>query len=433
MIELAFCGKCGNFIKSNHKFCAKCGSVLPKINNKNKSQKKPTQNNYQLRPSLDIEKLEQKIHNLTNHERQKRHLTQLSYDTHIQDISRLHSQDMSVRNYFEHTNPDGQEPFDRAASANFDFQKQSNDPNTMKKLLKMVSPKPFSSEYAYGENLYQTNLANKIISVNGVPTHYEWEDEDHLAEIIVDGWMHSKDHYENIVKPEWQREGIGVYVANDDKVFATQNFHFCILNQVPSTNSQPPKINPIQINKKQTKKRRKKQNTSQNSTTSPGTTIGVPANVLVYTGRRTGKYIEKQFFDAKKSAYVCSPWISTSYVEKMVLMANQGIDIKIITQEENLGMKDTIDLIRNASSYPGVQKANVKRHFHYRILPAKMAGFVHVKQYIVDGDYAVSGSANFSKTGLWNNHESITIYQGMSNAQVIEDQFDRIWNSTKTA
>ena len=82
---------------------------------------------------------------------------------------------------------------------------------------------------------------------------------------------------------------------------------------------------------------------------------------------------------------------------------------------------------------PGVQKTNVKRHFHYRILPAKMAGFVHVKQYIVDGDYAVSGSANFSKTGLWNNHESITIYQGMSNARVIEDQFDRIWNSTKTA
>jgi len=429
---LTFCAKCGNFIKPNNKFCAKCGNVLRKINNKKNSKKTSTQNNYHLRPSINIVKLEQKIHNLTNIERQKRHLSQLSYDTHAQDISRLHSKDMSVRNYFEHTNPDGQEPFDRAASANFDFQKQSTDSGTMKKIIKMITPKPFSSEHAYGENLYQTNLANRVITVNGVPTNYDWQDEEQLAKIIVDGWMKSKDHYENIVKPEWQREGIGVYIANDDKVFATQNFHYCILNQTSPPPSPSPKINPLLKKQKGNKKTKRKQKKTSPPTLSPGTTIGVPANVLVYTGRRTGKYIEKQFFDAKKSAYVCSPWISTSYVEKMILMASKGIDIKIITQEEKQGMKDTIDLIRNASSYPGVQKTNVKRHFHYRILPAKMAGFVHVKQYVIDGDYAISGSANFSKTGLWNNHESITIYQGMSNARVIEDQFDGIWNSTKT-
>ena len=430
---MTFCGTCGNFIKPNNKFCGKCGSVLGKINNKKNSKKTSTQNNYHERPSTNIAELEQKIHNLTNIERKKRNLSQLSYDTHAQDISRLHSKDMSVRNYFEHTNLDGQEPSDRAASANFDFQKQSNDSGTMKKIIKMVTPKPFSSVYAYGENLYQTNLANHVITVNGVPTNYDWQNTDQLAKEIVDGWMKSKDHYENIVKSEWQREGIGVYIANDDKVFATQNFHYCILNQTPPSTSSSPKINPLPKKQKGTKKRKKKQNNASRPTSSPGTTIGVPVNVLAYMGTKSGKYIEKQFFDAQKSAYVCSPWISKKYVEKMVIMASKGIDIKIITQDVRFNT-DTTDLIRNHAfdSLFQSQLSRAKRHFHYRIIPKSAAGFIHVKQYIIDENYAVSGSANFSMSGLWKNQESITIYQGMSNARIVEEQFNRLWNSTKT-
>ena len=429
---MAFCGKCGNFIHVTHKFCGKCGYNLSKQLGKKTNNKKLPRNNYHKRPSLNIVQLEQKIHNLTNIERQKRNLSQLSYDTHIQDISRLHSEDMSVRNYFEHTNPDGQEPFDRAASANFYFEKQTSDPNFMRNRFgKLLSLKPYSSQYAYGENLYQTNLAKSIVTINNIPTDYDWQNEDQLAEQIVDGWMKSKDHYENIVKPEWQREGIGVYIANDDKVFATQNFHYCIFNQSSPQPSQPPKINPA---KKNYKNKRKRRNTSSNSNTSTGTTIGVPVTVLSYMGKQSGKYIEKQFFTATKSAHVCSPWISKQYVEKMVLMASKGVDIKIITQDVQYNT-DTTDLIRNHAfdSLFQSQLATAKRHFHYRIIPKSAAGFIHVKQYIVDGNYAVSGSANFSKSGLWRNQESITIYEGMSNAQVVEEQFDRLWNSTKTS
>tara|TARA_Y100001934_G_scaffold240100_1_gene294187 strand:- start:45 stop:1334 length:1290 start_codon:yes stop_codon:yes gene_type:complete len=429
---LAFCGKCGSFIHVTHKFCGKCGYNLSKQLGKKTNNKKLPRNNYHKRPSLNIVQLEQKIHNLTNIERQKRNLSQLSYDTHIQDISRLHSEDMSVRNYFEHTNPDGQEPFDRAASANFYFEKQTSDPNFMRNRFgKLLSLKPYSSQYAYGENLYQTNLAKSIVTINNIPTDYDWQNEDQLAEQIVDGWMKSKDHYENIVKPEWQREGIGVYIANDDKVFATQNFHYCIFNQSSPQPSQPPKINPT---KKNYKNKRKRRNTSSNSNTSTGTTIGVPVTVLSYMGKQSGKYIEKQFFTATKSAHVCSPWISKQYVEKMVLMASKGVDIKIITQDVQYNT-DTTDLIRNHAfdSLFQSQLARAKRHFHYRIIPKSAAGFIHVKQYIVDGNYAVSGSANFSKSGLWRNQESITIYEGMSNAQVVEEQFDRLWNSTKTS
>ena len=428
---MVFCGRCGDFINPKNKFCGKCGYDVSKI--VRDTGKKPHKNNYHERPTINIVQLEQKIHDLTNIERQKRNLSQLSYDTHIQDISRLHSKDMSFRNYFEHTNPDGQEPADRAASANFYFEKQSSDSNFIKKrfVKALISPRPYSSQYAYGENLYQSNLARRVITVNGVPTNYDWQNEVQLAKTIVDGWMKSKDHYENIVKPEWQREGIGVYVANDDKVFATQNFHYCIFNNTTGNWSNPP--NTPSSPPKSPRKGGKKSPKNPPISTSPGTTIGVPVTGLAYMGKQSGKYIEKQFFDAKKYAYVCSPWISKQFVEKMVLMASKGIDIKIITQDVRYNT-DTTDLIRNHAfdSLFQSQLTRAKKHFHYRIIPKSAAGFIHVKQYIVDGNYAVTGSANFSKSGLWKNQESITYYHGMNNAQVIEDQFNRLWNSTKT-
>ena len=437
---MAFCGRCGNFINPKNKFCGKCGYDVSKI--VRDTGKKPHKNNYHERPTINIVQLEQKIHDLTNIERQKRNLSQLSYDMHIQDISRLHSKDMSFRDYFEHTNPDGQEPIDRAASANFYFEKQSSDSNFIKKrfVKAFISPRPYSSQYAYGENLFLSYLARRVTTVNGVPTNYDWQNEDQLAKTIVDGWMKSKDHYENIVKPEWQREGIGVYVANDDKVFATQNFHYCIFNNTtgnwsnsPDNPSPPPKP-PRKSGKKPPRKSGKKPPRKPSVGPSPGTTIGKPVTGLAYMGKNSGKYIEKQFFDAKQSAYVCSPWISKQFVEKMVLMASKGIDIKIITQDVRYNT-DTTDLIRNHAfdSLFQSQLTRAKKHFHYRIIPKSAAGFIHVKQYIVDRNYAVTGSANFSKSGLWKNQESITIYRGMQNAQVIEEQFNRLWNSTKTA
>ena len=82
-----------------------------------------TKNNSNLRPTINISKLELAIHDLTNIERQKRNLSLLAFDSEIREICRRHSEDMSVRNYFEHTNPDGIEPMDRAKAANFDFEK----------------------------------------------------------------------------------------------------------------------------------------------------------------------------------------------------------------------------------------------------------------------------------------------------------------------
>ena len=73
---MGFCPKCGCFDNNVFKFCPKCGYDLRKITNRQRIQTDisthDTKNNYNLRPVLDISKLELEIHDLTNIERQNR-------------------------------------------------------------------------------------------------------------------------------------------------------------------------------------------------------------------------------------------------------------------------------------------------------------------------------------------------------------------------
>ena len=210
---MKFCPRCGNFVNHKYAICPKCNFDSRKIPRKNIKNIPGSKSNYHLRPTIDISKLELKIHDLTNTERQKLNLSLLSYDAEIRNIARGHSEDMSVRNFFAHETPDGKSPTDRALSANFALDNRS----WFKKLN--------STQWQFGENIYQTNLYDSVYLINNIPTHYYWRDLETIAKRTVDGWMNSKEHRENIVLPLWKKEGIGVYISDDDKVFITQNFN----------------------------------------------------------------------------------------------------------------------------------------------------------------------------------------------------------------
>ena len=210
---MKFCPRCGDFINHKYAICPKCNFDSRKIPRKNIKNIPGSKSNYHLRPTIDISKLELKIHDLTNIERQKLNLSLLSYDAEIRNIARGHSEDMSVRNFFAHETPDGKSPTDRALSANFALDNRS----WFKKLN--------STQWQFGENIYQTNLYDSVYLINNIPTHYYWRDLEKIAKKTVNGWMNSKEHRENIVLPLWKKEGIGVYISDDDKVFITQNFN----------------------------------------------------------------------------------------------------------------------------------------------------------------------------------------------------------------
>ena len=73
------------------------------------------------------------------------------------------------------------------------------------------------------ENILQNNLYDSVITVNG-KAFYDWNSQAKIAETTVQGWMKSPGHRQNILKPYWNNEGIGVFIAPDDKVYITQNF-----------------------------------------------------------------------------------------------------------------------------------------------------------------------------------------------------------------
>jgi uncharacterized protein YkwD/Zn ribbon nucleic-acid-binding protein len=160
------------------------------------------------KPEISTADLEQKIHLLINAERQKHGLASLSWDVALANIARYHSQDMAIRGYFSHDTPEGVDPTGRAASHGYRCQK------TVGNLI-------YSG---VAENLFQNNLYDRVWYTGGIPTSYEWNSMDEIAESTVNGWMASMGHRQNILTGMYDREGIGIAISSDDKVYITQNF-----------------------------------------------------------------------------------------------------------------------------------------------------------------------------------------------------------------
>jgi len=157
---------------------------------------------------IDKSKLEKQVHQLTNQYRIQNGLNALSWDDKLSNVARSHSQDMASRNYFSHETPDGKSPTDRGISQGY-------------KCQKVIGILIYSG---IAENIYQNNLYDKVWTTNGIPTSYDWNTLDELAHTTVDGWMDSPGHRENILTKTIDKEGIGVAIASDDKVYITQNF-----------------------------------------------------------------------------------------------------------------------------------------------------------------------------------------------------------------
>jgi|GEM_PF-2374929 len=148
---------------------------------------------------LDRSQIERDIHYYVNQEREDRGLEPLAYDTDLRDIARYHSQDMVDQDYFAHDSPDGETVEDRYER--------------------------FGIACSGGENIAYTYADQDLQTDSGTVDHDN--NETRIARGIVRQWMNSKGHRENILRPRYQREGIGIIINEDEKgtqVMATQNF-----------------------------------------------------------------------------------------------------------------------------------------------------------------------------------------------------------------
>lgn len=124
------------------------------------------------------EGFEYQLFDLTNAARVEHGLHPLTWDEHVRITAREHSADMAIHQYFDHTNLEGQSPFDRMKEDQIYFR-------------------------VAGENL----AAGQLSSI-----------------FAHEGLMNSLGHRENILKADFETLGIGVAFDIDKKPFYTQNF-----------------------------------------------------------------------------------------------------------------------------------------------------------------------------------------------------------------
>ncbi|MGD0565935.1 MAG: CAP domain-containing protein [Candidatus Goldiibacteriota bacterium] len=155
------------------------------------------------RPSY-TSRLEKKIFELVNIQRQNNGLKPLKSSVKLSSIAREHSVDMAKRNYTSHITPEGLNPTDRAKKAG--FKTEIVYPDRIRK--------------GVGENLA---MHQEGVEENGVKSYF-LKSVDETAKILVEGWMESPGHRENILNPDYTMVGTGVAVSDDKKVLATQVF-----------------------------------------------------------------------------------------------------------------------------------------------------------------------------------------------------------------
>ncbi len=130
--------------------------------------------------------LEDRILELTNKNRKEAGLDALKEENTLRYIAREHSRDMIKRKFFSHYDPDGLSPGERIAIRH--------------------------------RRLIGTSAEN-IWNGQG----YDPSRTKMLSQMIMDNWMQSAGHRENILKEEYTHLGVGVAVRGK-LIMATQNF-----------------------------------------------------------------------------------------------------------------------------------------------------------------------------------------------------------------
>jgi uncharacterized protein YkwD len=170
------CSRCGARIRAGST-CRECGGPLTVTD-----RTTPVD----LSPTISRRALERAIHDATNHARARHDLDALDADLHLATIARSHSCHMVDADFSGHDTPDGTTIADRYDRTSYDWRR-------------------------CGEN---------------VAKHYPdgLDDATTIARDVVDGWLDSPGHRENLLDDDWRVEGIGVDYATDGAVLATQNF-----------------------------------------------------------------------------------------------------------------------------------------------------------------------------------------------------------------
>lgn len=161
-----------------------------------------------------------------------------------------------------------------------------------------------------------------------------------------------------------------------------------------------------------------------------------------YVGRHAGAHIEDKIMGAKNAVKICSPWIGPKYARLLSRLVDNGIFVKLVTTDKPYSSAfndeekihgDTLQILRqiNGSAKAFFKAKDVsKERISYKIVKS---GFIHAKIFLVDGKYAVAGSANFTTFGQTKNVEHLFYSEDPVEVRQIDNDFETIWSSLEVS
>jgi uncharacterized protein YkwD len=116
--------------------------------------------------------------------------------------------------FFDHTDPAGRTPTDRATRSGYTCADRPLGSNSF-------------TDGSIGENILQTHHFRQYSTTtrNGVSfREYDWKTPEELAREIISLWSASPGHRANLLLAQYVHEGLGMALADDRRLFVTQNF-----------------------------------------------------------------------------------------------------------------------------------------------------------------------------------------------------------------
>jgi len=154
---------------------------------------------------LDEDELERLVHEEINEYRVNQSVGALEYDRELARIAEYHSDNMAANGEIYHTSPSGQTMGDRYERFSYDCR------------------------VPVGNNEYKTGGENvlKTYYMEDLTNDRFYSTPEELAKGIVQQWINSEPHRENLVDADWRRQGIGINITEEDgntAVYVTENF-----------------------------------------------------------------------------------------------------------------------------------------------------------------------------------------------------------------
>ncbi len=145
------------------------------------------------KPDLDFQKMEKQVHAMINFKREKVNMDQFEWSDQLSLISRNHSKDMVEKDYFNYIE-DGCDMMCRFNSAS-------------------------NVHSQFSENIFSIPIYKKVYDDETVA---EYKSEYEIVETVADNWANNTDKEENLLSAKHKSQGIGVWVSNDNKLYASQ-------------------------------------------------------------------------------------------------------------------------------------------------------------------------------------------------------------------